>query len=261
MIIIHPHHLNHEPRTIIISFLPCLNPPDAPNGTSIASLDIRAQALHKSLMKAPVDTDWTPRYNLEYLLNLASHLPAKENKILTDILLGNLPKPPLTLSDLGYEFDSFCDIFQQAESIRKDPVQFEDNLKVLEKAALVGALARPKPWKRGSTLFGQKVIPQSTFLVYKHDSDAKPRLVTDLARKPQKAFSLKSTLRNFPKHDKWIRDLFDRSGGKPSYNDLYEKSEKSMEYQSLQDIIAYVFGASKGRMMVKNDWKAWYFQI
>ena len=220
----------------------------------------KARALHAKMMKLPRASEWKSRTVSANATELASHLPPDKSKLFLELLNGTIPGPPLTLADLGYGPSDYCSHRKEALKALSDNAQQADVLKVIEKGLRVGAFSRPFDFVEGDKFGGNVIIPQAGFLVRQASKPDKPRQVTDLSRKPDREFDLVDVIARHPDKEEWLRDLYARTRGKPSANDLYMKYDTTMAYSSLKDTTT-AFMARRDPYAVLRDWSSWYNQI
>ena len=174
---------------------------------------------------------------------------------------GNYGGPRVSLDDLHYKWGDYTEPIREAIEARAVPTTQAEILKQLRKATEVGAFSCPEEYKQGDRIFDRTIIPMPTFTVYQESKNMKPRRVTDMARRPERKFDLTLAIEELPEHKVYLRQLHKRTGGRPALNDLYEKKDTTMKYESLRDTAIALDLSYKGPWMMTNDWFSWFDQV
>ena len=74
-------------------------------------------------------------------------------------------------------------------------------------------------------------------------------------------FDLNYAQQRFPEHSEWLSRLYAKTDGKPALNDLYDKSETTMRYESLSDAAVTAILSHWHPVLWTCDWRDWYHAI
>ena len=213
------------------------------------------------MKKLPRSKDWQPRITKAMVDEICANLPPGRDAFFRRLATGDYGGPRFSLEDLHYKWGDYTEPIREAIEARAVPTTQAEILKQLRKATEVGAFSCPEEYKQGDRIFDRTIIPMPTFTVYQESKNMKPRRVTDMARRPERKFDLTLAIEELPEHKVYLRQLHKRTGGRPALNDLYEKKDTTMKYESLRDTAIALDLSYKGPWMMTNDWFSWFDQV
>ena len=213
------------------------------------------------MKKLPRSNDWKPRITKAVVDEICANLPPGRDAFFRRLATGDYGGPRLSLEDLHYKWGDYTEPIREAIEARDEPTTQAEILKQLRKATEVGAFSCPEEYKQGDRIFDRTIIPMPTFTVYQESKNMKPRRVTDMARRPERKFDLTLAIKEHPEHKNYLRQLYKRTGGRPALNDLYEKKDTTMKYETLRDTAIALDLSYKEPWMLTNDWFSWFDQV